>query len=251
MVRNGQCCACKIRNSLPQNKLNTIGASVTVKLMKVLIASSNPGKLRDFAAAAALHDVQAELLPGFRELPEAVEDGQDFAENARKKSEHYSRYAAGELVLADDSGLAVNALGGAPGIHSARYAAMRGEDIGNPRQERNSRLEPNGATSVDAANNTALLRELAQVGDDRRQARFVCVISAAKEGREVASFRGEAEGLVLRAPRGSSGFGYDPLFFFPPLAKTFAELSPAQKMAVSHRGRALRAFLEWCAARHG
>ena len=104
--------------------------------MKVLIASSNPGKLRDFAAAAALHDVQAELLPGFRELPEAIEDGQNFAENARKKSEHYSRYAAGEFVLADDSGLAVDALGGAPGIYSARYAAMRGKGLGNPRHER-------------------------------------------------------------------------------------------------------------------
>ena len=215
--------------------------------MRVLIASSNPGKLRDFAAAAALHDVQAELLPGFRELPEVVEDGRSFAENARKKSEHYSRYAAGELVLADDSGLEVDALGGAPGIHSARYAAMRGEGLGSPRHERNLHLEPNNTISVDAANNAVLLRELARVGDDRRQARFLCVISAAKDGHEVATFRGEAEGVLLHVPRGSNGFGYDPLFFFPPLAKTFAELSPEQKAAVSHRGQALRAFLQWCA----
>ncbi len=206
-------------------------------LMKVLIASSNPGKLRDFVGAAALYDVQPELIPGFEQLPPAVEDGASFAENARKKSEHYSRYLPGEMVLADDSGLAVDALGGAPGVHSARYATLR------------LQAAEAGTNSGDEANNSCLLRDLAKVNDDQRQAHFVCVISVARDGIELTSFRGEAHGVLLRQPRGSNGFGYDPLFFFPPLSKTFAELTPEQKAAVSHRGQALRAFLDWCRQR--
>jgi XTP/dITP diphosphohydrolase len=224
-------------------------------LMKVLIASSNPGKLRDFVGAAALYDVQPELIPGFEQLPPAVEDGASFAENARKKSEHYSRYLPGELVLADDSGLAVDALGGAPGVHSARYAALRRQrpDAAGSSSWHTSRLPLRaaeaGASSGDEANNACLLRELATVSDERRQARFVCVLSVARDGIELASFRGEAHGVLLRQPRGNNGFGYDPLFFFPPLSKTFAELTPEQKAAVSHRGQALRAFLNWCRQR--
>jgi XTP/dITP diphosphohydrolase len=200
--------------------------------MRILIATSNAGKLRDFAAAAAVYGVDIAALPGVKTLPEAVEDGATFEENARKKSEHYSRYAPGEVVLADDSGLAVDALKGAPGVYSARYAAM---EAGTPVT----------GYSADAANNARLLRELAGVADAARTGRFVCVLSLAVDGREVASFRGEAEGVILHAAKGSGGFGYDPLFHFPSLDKSFAELTPEEKAAVSHRGTALRKMLEW------
>ena len=198
--------------------------------MKVLIASSNSGKLRDFSAAAFAHGVEVALIPNFAEIPEAVEDGATFEENARKKAEHYSRYAKGTLVLADDSGLEVDALNGAPGVISARYAAAATGQNGN---------------SSDQENNSRLLRELINLPEPQRTARFVCVISAAKDGREIATFRGEAEGTLLTAPRGACGFGYDPLFYFPALKKTFAELSPEEKAKFSHRGAAFRKFLEW------
>jgi len=200
--------------------------------MRVLIATSNQGKLRDFAGAAAVYAINVDGLPDFAALPEAVEDGATFEENARKKAEHYSRFAPGELVLADDSGLAVEALKGAPGVYSARYAAP----------------DDTPGNSSDAANNAKLLRELQTVADSDRTGRFVCVISAARDGREVAHFRGEAEGVILREARGVLGFGYDPLFLVPSLAKTFAELTPAEKALVSHRGEALRKFLEWARA---
>src|ERR1035437_3097373 len=205
--------------------------------MRVLIATSNQGKLRDFAGAALVHGITVDPLPNFANLPEAVEDGATFEENARKKAEHYSRFAAGELVLADDSGLSVDALGGAPAVHSARYAA----------DEKSAKSDtPEISTnSPDAANNAMLLRELQSVAGSNRSARFVCLISAARDGRQVAHFRGEATGVILHAPRGSMGFGYDPLFYLPALGKSFAELTPDEKALVSHRGQALRKFLAW------
>jgi XTP/dITP diphosphohydrolase len=209
-------------------------------MMKILVASSNSGKLRDFSGAASLYKVEFELIPNFKQLPEAVEDGETFADNARKKSEHYSCWVAHRLVLADDSGLEADALGGAPGVHSARYAGL---DTGLPD---NSNSGNSNSNSKDEANNARLLRELAGVEDARRGARFVSVISVARDGQEVASFRGEAEGVLLRSPKGNNGFGYDPLFWFAPLGKTFAELTPEEKATVSHRGEAIRKFLEWC-----
>jgi len=200
--------------------------------MRVLIATSNRGKLRDFAGAASVHGITVAGMADFAMLPEAVEDGATFEENARKKAEHYSRFAAGELVLADDSGLSVEALGGAPGVYSARYAATDG-------------ICAAGGKSRDAANNAKLLRELEAVAEAERGARFVCVISAARDGRQVAHFRGEAAGVILRDARGSMGFGYDPLFYLPALGKSFAELTSDEKALVSHRGEALRKFLEW------
>jgi len=193
---------------------------------RALIATSNPGKLRDFAGAAASDGITVASLPDFDSLPGVREDGATFEENARKKAEHYSRFAPGELVLADDSGLEVDALGGAPGVHSARYAADSTE-----------------ANADDAANNARLLRELSRIAN--RGARFVCVIAAARDGQTLAAFRGEVQGEILHAPRGSGGFGYDPLFFFPALGKTFAELAPEEKAKFSHRGAAFRKFLEW------
>ena len=197
--------------------------------MRVLIATSNQGKLRDFAGAAAVYGITVEGLTDFANLPEAVEDGTSFEQNARKKAEHYSRFVPGELVLADDSGLSVDALDGAPGVYSARYGADDDES-GN---------------SSDLANNRKLLRALEAVAEDERTACFVCVISAARDGSEVAHFRGEARGVILREGHGGMGFGYDPLFWFPALGRSFGELGLGEKARVSHRGAALRMFLEW------
>ena len=202
-------------------------------MKRVLVATSNPGKIRDLAGAAAAHDIRVEVLPGFASLPAVVEDGATFEANARKKAEFYSRQAAGEVVIADDSGLEVDVLGGAPGVRSARYAA---DEHGAGQGDDNS---------DDEANNARLLRELDHVADNARSARFVCVIAAARDGQTLATFRGQAEGLILGAPRGSNGFGYDPLFYFPQIRKTFAELSAEEKAAYSHRGAAFRAFLAW------
>jgi len=199
-------------------------------MRSVFIATSSSGKLRDFAAAAG--EIEVQPLPGFPFLPAATEDGATFEENARKKAEHYSRLAPGKLVLADDSGLEVDALGGAPGVRSARYAADESS-------------APASNLSVDEANNARLLRELASVADKARTARYVCVLAVARDGGTLAAFRGEAAGVIARAPRGTGGFGYDPLFYFPALGRTFAELAPQEKAAVSHRGDAFRKFLQW------
>ena len=200
-------------------------------MMRILIATSNPGKLRDFAGAACAYGIEIDSIPDFSSLPVVAEDGATFEANSRKKAEFYSRFVPDEIVLADDSGLEVDALGGAPGVHSARYAA---DDPG--------RAETN---SDDAANNDRVLRELKSTPPNQRTARFVCVIAAARDGETLQIFRGEAQGLVLETPRGSGGFGYDPLFFFPALQKTFAELEPEEKARYSHRGAAFRLFLEW------
>jgi XTP/dITP diphosphohydrolase len=201
---------------------------------RILIATSNPGKLRDFAAVAAEFRIEVAPVPGLASLPSITEDAPDFDGNARKKAAHYSRFAPGEMVLADDSGLEVAALKGAPGVHSARFAAFEDGRAGN---------------STDAENKARLLRDLAQVPDARRAARFVCVIAAARDGRTLRTFRGEASGTILHAERGAGGFGYDPLFYVPGIEKTFAELTTEEKAAVSHRGRAFRNFLAWYRAR--
>lgn len=199
----------------------------------IFIATSNSGKLRDFAGAAAHFQVEVQPLPGFDVMPEAVEDGATFAENAIKKAEHYSRLASGKIVLADDSGLEVFALGGAPGVRSARYAADAGEVTATDRE------------TADRANNARLLRELSKVPEAKRDARFVCVLAAAQNGKILQTFDGGVRGVIIDDPRGENGFGYDPLFFVPELGKTTAELSPEQKAAISHRGRAFKKFLEW------
>ena len=201
----------------------------------VLVATSNPGKLRDFAAAAPF-GITIANIPNFSSLLPVVEDGNTFEENARKKAESYSLAVPGELVLADDSGLEVDALGGAPGVHSARYAAPELQE-----------KEPQAADSNtdDETNNAKLLRELKRIPQQKRTARFVCVLTVARDGTVMAKFRGTAEGLILEAPRGNNGFGYDPLFYFPQIAKTFAELTAEEKAQYSHRGAAFRAFLEW------
>ncbi len=202
-------------------------------MKRVLVATSNAGKIRDLVGAAAAHQVQVGMLPGFAALPSVVEDGLTFEANARKKAEFYSKHAGGELVIADDSGLEVDALGGAPGVRSARYAA----DEHNPDED--------SGNSDDEANNARLLRELTGVADEFRTGRFVCVIAAARNGHTLATFHGRAEGQILHSPRGSNGFGYDPLFYFPQIGKAFAELTAEEKANYSHRGAAFRAFLQW------
>ena len=202
-------------------------------MQRVLVATSNPGKIRDLIGAAAAHDIEIATLPNFASLPTVIEDGLTFEANARKKAEHYSHYSEGELVIADDSGLEVDALQGAPGVRSARYAA----DEHNPDEE--------SGNSDDEANNNRLLRELHDVPDEFRTARFVCVIAVARNGHTLATFHGKAEGIILHARRGAGGFGYDPLFFFPQIGKAFAELTAKEKAQYSHRGAAFRQFLDW------
>ena len=200
-------------------------------MRRILIATSNPGKLRDFAGAARPHGIEIGGIPNFSSLPTVVEDRATFEENARKKAEEYSVYAAGEIVVADDSGLEIDALHGAPGVHSARYAA----DQSNLADE----------NTEDHKNNARVLRELKNVPAAQRTGRFVCVLAAARDGKTLAVFRGVAEGTILEAPRGTNGFGYDPLFYFPQIRKTFAELSAEEKAKYSHRGAAFRQLLEW------
>jgi len=202
-------------------------------MQRVLVATSNPGKIRDLIGAAAAHGIEIATLPGFSNLPTVMEDGLTFEANARKKAEHYSHFSEGELVIADDSGLEVDALQGAPGVRSARYAA----DEHSPDGE--------SGNSDDEANNNRLLRELHEVPDEFRTGRFVCVIAVARNGHTLGTFHGKAEGIILHARRGAGGFGYDPLFFLPEIEKTFAELTAEEKAKYSHRGSAFRQFLDW------
>lgn len=185
--------------------------------MKLYCASSNPGKLREFSLAAR-RDWELVPLAG---IPSCEETGDTFEENAILKAVHYSRYAPG-LLFAEDSGLEVNALGGAPGVRSARFA---------------------GEGASDADNNRALMEKLRGVND--RSARYVCVIALAEAGKEVRTFRGEAAGKIVDEPLGTNGFGYDPYFYYEPLDLTFAQAVAEQKLRVSHRGRALAKMLEW------
>ena len=201
-------------------------------MRRILIATSNPGKLRDFAGAAVRHGVEVAPLPDFSFLPPVIEDGLTFEANARKKAEAYSRYATGETIVADDSGLEIDALHGAPGVHSARYAADQPDKA--------------DANTDDEANNARVLRELKGIAPAQRTGRFVCVLAAARDGKTLATFRGTAEGIILDDARGANGFGYDPLFYFPAIGKTFAELSAEEKSSYSHRGAAFREFLDWC-----
>ncbi len=181
-------------------------------------------------------NVTVEPVPGFHSVPLAIENGETFEENARIKAEYYSRLLPNELVLADDSGLAVDALNGDPGVHSARYAAkLRGDFSANTQH----------ANSDDEENNRAVIAQLRHIPEERRRSRFLCVIAAARDGDTVHTFTGEVEGQLLTEPRGKNGFGYDPLFYFPELGKTFAELTAEEKSRYSHRGQAFRKFLDW------
>jgi len=186
-------------------------------------ATTNPGKLREFRLA--LDDAfEVQTLPALGSIPVAEETGDTFEENAIEKALFYSRHCDG-LLLVDDSGLEVDALNKAPGVYSARYA---------------------GLDATDQANNRLLLDRMRGVAN--RTARFVCVIALAKSGQLIHTFRGEVEGQLTDAPRGPNGFGYDPLFFYPPFGCTFGEAPLDRKMTVSHRARALRALHDYLIA---
>lgn len=192
--------------------------------MQLLIATMNPGKARELGEMLADDRWQWRHLDRRDGVPQAVESGRTFLQNACIKAAHYASLA-GTFALADDSGLEVDALGGRPGVNSAHWAEM------------------NGAGSGDAANNALLLRQLADVPDEQRTARFVCVLALADpQGRLLLAARGEVRGRIIREARGAGGFGYDPLFFVDEFGCTVAELPSERKHSISHRGRALRAM---------
>ncbi len=191
------------------------------------VATSNPGKLQDFTAAADHPDVTIAPLPGLERIPPPPESEATFQGNAREKALYYSQLAPGYTVLADDSGLEVDALNGDPGVHSARYAA-------------DSAFTQ--TSMVDEDNNLLLLKNLA--GTENRAARYRCVLALARNGEVLLTAEGAVEGLISEKPQGNGGFGYDPLFYLPELNKTMAEIDLATKSALSHRGRALRALFE-------
>ncbi len=194
--------------------------------MTLYCATSNPGKLREFQLAAerlAGSDLRVEIVPGLAALEAPEETGATFADNAALKAIYYSQHAPGP-VFADDSGLAVDALDDAPGVYSARYA---------------------GPNATDGENNKLVLERM--FAEENRTARFVCVIALADRGRLVETFTGTVEGELLEAPRGTGGFGYDPLFFYPPFGCTLAEATAEQKLAISHRGQALTALFRFAA----
>jgi XTP/dITP diphosphohydrolase len=195
--------------------------------MKLLLASSNPGKLREYRELAGESGIELAGLQNSAEIEEFEETASTFAENAGGKAQHYSRFTD-ECVLADDSGLVVPALGGAPGVRSARYAGVNATD-----QDRIDKL----------------LREMKDKKGDERYAKFVCVTAIAKQGRVLAVTSASAQGVVTEAPRGANGFGYDPIFLFPELARTYAELTNQEKNLYSHRGKAFRSMLEVLAIR--
>lgn len=188
--------------------------------MKLVIASNNAHKVAEIKAILAPYFDEILSLRDAGITIDVVEDGDTFEANARKKAEEVLAVAAADAVLSDDSGLMVDALGGAPGVYSARYAG-EGHD--------------------DAANNAKLLEAMQNVPDDARTCRFVSAIALARRGRETLVRLGKVEGMLLRAPRGTSGFGYDPLFYYVPTGKTFAELDASEKNLVSHRKRGLEA----------
>ncbi len=189
--------------------------------VELLLASSNPGKVREYQVLAVGQGVDLALLQEIEQLPKFDESAPTFAENAAGKALYYSRFV--ELpVIADDSGLVVPALGGAPGVQSARYA---------------------GPGASDAARVRKLLEELRRKAVSDRCARFVCVLALAERGHVRAVFSDFVAGELLEAPRGEQGFGYDPIFLYPPLGKSFAELPRGEKNLHSHRGKAFRKLL--------
>lgn len=182
----------------------------------LVLATRNRGKVEEIRSLLENFPVEVKDLNDFGSLPEVTEDGLTFEENAYKKAGFIAK-VLGLPALADDSGLEVKALGGAPGVYSARYA---------------------GEEATDEENNRKLLGALS--GETRREARFCCVLSLAVPSGPALTYEGACEGLIMEAPRGSNGFGYDPLFFHPESGKTFAEMTLEEKSRVSHRGRALR-----------
>ncbi|HEX6772187.1 MAG TPA: non-canonical purine NTP pyrophosphatase [Acidobacteriaceae bacterium] len=201
-----------------------------MKTETLYVASSNPGKLRDFSAAAAVFGVDIAVLPGVQGIAAPEETGTTFAANARLKAEAYSRARPGPLVLADDSGLEVDALGSGPGVRSARYADDAGFDVID-------------SEDADGRNNLYLLEQLREQPRPWT-ARYRCVLAVARDGVVLETADGAVEGEIIAEPHGTGGFGYDPLFWLPELGKTMAQVDLQTKQKLSHRGRALVALLK-------
>lgn len=200
--------------------------------LRLYAATTSQGKLRDFRTAAETYGLTIEPVPNLEAASAPEEDGDTFLANATLKAVYYSKLAPGELVLADDSGLEVDALNGAPGVRSARFAADSGLVD-----------SPDANDNTDVWNNMILLQRLAGVSPERRTARYRCVLVAARDGEPLYNAEGAVEGLILQAPRGTGGFGYDPLFYLPELDRTMAEIDLETKLSLSHRGRAIVALL--------
>lgn len=199
----------------------TAGRAADTAKRRIVIATRNSGKVREIAEILADAPVELVSLDAFGALPDVVEDGATFMENAMKKALHFAKLT-GEWTLADDSGLEVDALGGAPGVYSARYA---------------------GEPTDDAANNRKLVDALHGVPPERRTARFRCAAVLADGEHVLAKAEGTIEGVIVDEPRGAGGFGYDPHFFVPSLGRTTAELEPVHKNRISHRGKAMAELL--------
>ena len=197
--------------------------------MTLYVATTNPGKLRDFAAAAS-PQITLTPLPNLKQIPAPAEEEPTFEGNARLKAIYYSHHAPGQIVIADDSGLEVDALHGAPGVRSARYA------------DGHHFTDPTNATT-DERNNLYLISNLTDIPLTERSARYHCVLTAARNGHILAIGHGAVEGEILTTPHGTDGFGYDPLFYLPAQNKTMAQLDIATKLTFSHRGRAFAALI--------
>lgn len=191
--------------------------------MKILLASSNPGKLREYRELAEGTPLEIDLLPNFREIPQFEESAPTFAENAVGKALYYGHHTS-DVLLADDSGLVVPALGGAPGVYSARYAGPNGTDADCVRK---------------------LLDEMAGKSGNERKARFVCVIVIVRDSKAALVVSDSVAGTISNEPRGANGFGYDPVFYFPDALRTFAEIPAVEKNRNSHRGKAFRKAVEY------
>jgi XTP/dITP diphosphohydrolase len=187
-------------------------------MKKIVAATNNQGKAAEIQTMLSRFGITVNSLHKYKNIPEAIEDGKTFQENAIIKAKHYASYTK-EICLADDSGLEVDALGGAPGIYSARYA---------------------GGEASDDDNNKKLLHELKGFSSQQRTARFRCVMAVVDNAKVLFTAEGTVEGIILEQPRGQGGFGYDPLFYIPSLGKTLAEVTMIEKNAISHRGQALR-----------
>ncbi len=197
---------------------------------EIVLATSNPGKLREIKQLLAELPVNVVGLNELGDIAEPDETGDTFAQNAREKALYYAR-VTGRWCLADDSGLRVDALDGAPGVCSARYSGDATAP-GAPRED------------IDRANNAKLLTALENTPDDQRTARFVCAVALARGSEILIETSGEFEGMIARNTAGENGFGYDPLFYLPDRECFAAELSAKEKNAISHRGRAVRRFAE-------
>lgn len=189
--------------------------------MKLLIASNNAHKVREIEEIlSGYFDEMVTMREAGLDI-DVVEDGKTFRENAVKKAVETLEQSGFDAALADDTGLCVDALGGAPGVYSARYA---------------------GEAHDTAANNALLMENMKDVPDEKRTCRFITCVALARRGRPVLAVEGKAEGMLLRAPAGENGFGYDPYFYYPPLGRSFAELTGEEKNSVSHRKAALDAL---------